>query len=207
LAGHMLSHRLAKTRGSHSLSLSPLGSAKPACEYQSPFAARRNVRCMIEAATASPASFEGGVADSVRCGDCLRLCDFTWRRLLLCIWLITSVATAQTLIHSELVHSATGDEEVLVVQEGLNQVTVLRQDAVGARTVIKVGEKPHEVSISKDGLTAYVSNFGLLEANHKVGTPGSTISVIDVAQKREMTRFKLPPGAGGPHGLKIRPAH
>jgi hypothetical protein len=81
------------------------------------------------------------------------------------------------------------------------------QDAVGSRTVIKVGEKPHEAAISKDGLTAYVSNFGLLEANHKVGTPGTTISVIDVAQKRERTRFKLPPGAGGPHGLKIRPAH
>jgi hypothetical protein len=137
----------------------------------------------------------------------LTLCGFIRCRLLLCVWLTTSVASAQTLIHSELVHSATGHEGVLVVQEGLNQVTVVRHDAVGRRTVIKVGEKPHEVAISKDGLTAYVSNFGLLEANHKVGTPGTTISVIDVAQKREMTRFKLPPGAAGPHGLKIRPAH
>jgi DNA-binding beta-propeller fold protein YncE len=61
--------------------------------------------------------------------------------------------------------------------------------------------------ISTDGRTAYISNFGLLEADHKVGTPGTSISVIDVAQKREKTRFILPAGARAPHGLKIRPGH
>jgi DNA-binding beta-propeller fold protein YncE len=72
-------------------------------------------------------------------------------------------------------------------------------------TEIEVGEKPHEIELSPDGRTAYVSNFGLLEANYKVGTPGTTISVLDVDSRVERGRYKLPPGATAPHGLKLRP--
>ena len=151
---------------------------------------------------------EGGVVNLSVKEFPLTLCGYIQcRRVLLCVWLTAAVASSQTLQQGELAHSATGHEEVLVVQEGLNQVIVLRKDAVGHQTVIKVGEKPHEVAISKDGRTAYISNFGLLEADHKVGTPGTTISVIDVVQKRERARFILPAGVRTPHGLKIRPGH
>lgn len=97
--------------------------------------------------------------------------------------------------------------QVLVVQESLNRVVLLPKARPEDRTIINVGEKPHEVELSTDNRSAYVSNFGLLEANHKIGTPGNTISVIDVVQKRERTRFKLPDGRRAPHGLKIRPQH
>jgi len=139
-------------------------------------------------------------------GALLIFCGFMRRGMLLCVWLMAAVASAQTPHQGERMHS-TDHEEIVVVQEGLNQVVLLLADGGGRRTVIKVGEKPPEVEVSKDGRTAYVSNFGLLEADHKVGTPGTTISVIDVAQQRERTRFQLPDGARAPHGLKIRPGH
>jgi DNA-binding beta-propeller fold protein YncE len=97
--------------------------------------------------------------------------------------------------------------KVLVVQESLNRVLIFPKDKPSDRAVVHVGEKPHEIEVSLDGKTTYVSNFGLLGANHKVGTPGTTISVIDVEQERERTRFLLPHGVSAPHGLKIRPRH
>jgi len=45
----------------------------------------------------------------------------------------------------------------------------------------------------------------VLEANYKVGKPGSTISVLDVAKRQEKLRFRLPEGFTAPHGLKLRP--
>ncbi|MBV8632798.1 MAG: hypothetical protein JOZ83_17875 [Silvibacterium sp.] len=60
--------------------------------------------------------------------------------------------------------------------------------------------------MAPDGGLAYVSNFGLLEANHKVGTAGTTISVLDLEKLTERARFKLPDGYTAPHGLKLRPS-
>ncbi len=106
-------------------------------------------------------------------------------------WLMAMVLEAQT---------------VLVVQEGRGKVVLFSATEPSHRTEIEVGEKPHEIELSPDGRTAYVSNFGLLEANYKVGTPGTTISVLDVQRGIERTRYQLPPGTTAPHGLKLRPA-
>jgi DNA-binding beta-propeller fold protein YncE len=59
--------------------------------------------------------------------------------------------------------------------------------------------------LTPDGETAFVSNFGLLEANHRIGTPGKTISVLDVEGGVERMKFRLPGGATAPHGLILRP--
>lgn len=98
-------------------------------------------------------------------------------------------------------------QTVLVVQEGLGQLTVFRPAQPNQPISIPLPEKPHEIELTPDGKTAFVSNFGLLEANLKVGTPGTTISVIDVPNRRERTRYHLPAAspAKAPHGLKLRP--
>ena len=96
-------------------------------------------------------------------------------------------------------------QTVLVVQEGLNQVTLFSAINPAERKVIAVGNKPHEVELTPDGRTAFVTNFGLLEANHKEGSPGHTISVLDVARREERTRWNLPALSSAPHGLKLRP--
>jgi DNA-binding beta-propeller fold protein YncE len=104
-----------------------------------------------------------------------------------------------------LVSLALQGQTVAVVQEGPGKVVLFPARDPSRQTVIRVGDKPHEIEIAPDGRIAYVSNFGLLEANHKVGTPGTTISVVDLRSLKERTRFKLPVGFTAPHGLKLRP--
>lgn len=59
---------------------------------------------------------------------------------------------------------------------------------------VPTGDSPHEVIISADGKTAYVSNYG-------AQTPGSSISVIDIASMKETRRVDVSP-LMRPHALK-----
>lgn len=111
-------------------------------------------------------------------------------RCLTIAWLLSLTLHAQT---------------VAVVQEGPGKVVVFPARDPSRQTVVSVSARPHEIEVAPDGLTAYVSNFGLLEGNHKVGTPGTTISVVDLKHPAERARFKLPTGFTAPHGLKLRP--
>jgi DNA-binding beta-propeller fold protein YncE len=111
----------------------------------------------------------------------------------------------QCLASAWLLSLALHAQTVAVVQEGPGKVVIFPARDPSRQTVIAVGDKPHEIELTPDGRTAYVSNFGLLEANHKVGTPGTTISVLDLQRPIERTRFTLPAGFTAPHGLKLRP--
>jgi YVTN family beta-propeller protein len=59
---------------------------------------------------------------------------------------------------------------------------------------VAVGEGPHELAASEDGKWAFASNYGTGSA------PGSTISMIDVAAKKELRRIDVSP-LRRPHGL------
>ncbi|MCU1275921.1 MAG: beta-propeller repeat protein [Bryobacterales bacterium] len=58
---------------------------------------------------------------------------------------------------------------------------------------IPTGEGPHEVTASTDGKLAFVGNYG-------ARTPGSTISVIDLAAQKELRRVDLG-SLRRPHGI------
>lgn len=60
---------------------------------------------------------------------------------------------------------------------------------------VAVGDGPHEVVLSADGKTAYVSNYG------PNGAPGSSISIVDVGTMKETRRVDVSPLLR-PHGLK-----
>lgn len=60
---------------------------------------------------------------------------------------------------------------------------------------IRVGDTPHETAATADGKLAFVSNYG-------GSTPGNTISVIDLAARKEIHRVDLGP-LRRPHGLAI----
>jgi YVTN family beta-propeller protein len=60
---------------------------------------------------------------------------------------------------------------------------------------VKVGDSPHEAAATPDGKLAFVSNYG-------GSTPGSTISVIDLAEQKEIHRVDLGP-LRRPHGLAV----
>lgn len=75
---------------------------------------------------------------------------------------------------------------------------------------VKVGFIPHEITISSDHKTAYVSNFGLQDYDETIGIPGNSISVIDIPNKIEKFRLytsenKNPSDDKAPHGLLLRP--
>jgi YVTN family beta-propeller protein len=59
---------------------------------------------------------------------------------------------------------------------------------------VGVGDGPHEVVLSADGKTAFVANYG-------AQTPGNSISVIDIASKKELRRVDISP-LMRPHGLQ-----
>ena len=60
---------------------------------------------------------------------------------------------------------------------------------------IATGQDPHEVAVSGDGAIAVVCNYGTGP------NPGTSLSVVDVAAKRELRRFALP-GLSRPHGIQ-----
>ncbi len=60
---------------------------------------------------------------------------------------------------------------------------------------VATGDSPHEVVLSPDGKTAFVSNYG-------AQTPGSSLSVIDVAAAKEARRVDVSP-LMRPHGLQF----
>jgi len=70
---------------------------------------------------------------------------------------------------------------------------------------VEVGRWPHEVEVSSDGRTAFVSQFGITDYDSRIGTPGDHVSRIDLATARQTGRFVLPNGLRAPHGVKLRP--
>ena len=79
---------------------------------------------------------------------------------------------------------------------------------------IKLGFLPHEIAITKDEKTAYVTNFGIKDYDSGAGTPGASISVIDIPTRAEKYRlYTFDPADhkdysqidSAPHGIKLRP--
>ncbi|HEX6622540.1 MAG TPA: cytochrome D1 domain-containing protein [Pyrinomonadaceae bacterium] len=92
--------------------------------------------------------------------------------------------------------AASSASYLLVLNKAEASVTIIdpvKMEAVGR---VAVGEGPHEVVTSADGRTAYVSNYGGQK-------PGNSISIIDLAARKETKRVDL--GAlWRPHGLVER---
>ena len=105
----------------------------------------------------------------------LRLALLAW----LLLWLLALPASAQTLL---VVRKSDAAVDFVDPGSGLRLATVA------------VGEGPHEIAVSPDGQRALVSNYGTRER------PGASLSLLDLAQPRELRRIELPTGAR-PHGL------
>ncbi len=90
--------------------------------------------------------------------------------------------------------SAQGPAGTLIVLNK-NDAMLVKIDAASGRTVgsVPTGEGPHEVAVSPDGRWAFAANYG-------AQTPGSTISMIDLAVMKEARRIDVSP-LRRPHGL------
>ena len=80
-----------------------------------------------------------------------------------------------------------------VLNKGGSNLAILDAATMKVLGNVAVGDSPHEVIISADGKTAYVSNYG-------AQTPGNSISIIDLATRKETKRVDLG-GFYRPHEL------
>ncbi|PYT10214.1 MAG: hypothetical protein DMF60_00810 [Acidobacteria bacterium] len=83
---------------------------------------------------------------------------------------------------------------LLVLNKSESTLAIIDPATLKVLARVPTGEAPHEVAASADGRFAFVSNYGTAER------PGNTISVIDVAARKEIKRLDL--GALlRPHGI------
>lgn len=82
---------------------------------------------------------------------------------------------------------------LIVLVKGANELAIVDPASLKILARVPTGEAPHEVALSTDGKTAFVSNYG-------ARTPGNSISVIDLAAQREIKRVDLGP-VRRPHGM------
>jgi len=105
---------------------------------------------------------------------------------LLCISLWTSLMVA--------VPASQAGPTLLILNK--TDATLALVDPATNAVIAKVptGDGPHEVVVSTDGKFAFVSNYGGAQA------PGNSISMIDLAARKEVRRIDVSPLAR-PHGL------
>ncbi|HJS51221.1 MAG TPA: hypothetical protein VJ781_04920 [Pyrinomonadaceae bacterium] len=84
---------------------------------------------------------------------------------------------------------------LVALNKGDATMTIIDPSSMTVVAKVPVGNGPHEVVLSPDGKTAYVANYG-------AQTPGSSISVIDIATAKELRRFDTLPLVR-PHGLQL----
>ena len=85
-------------------------------------------------------------------------------------------------------------ETLLVVRKTDDAVDFVDPGSGLRLASVALGHAPHEISVSPDGRRAVVSNYGTREQ------PGSTLSLVDLEQPREIRRIDLTPHTR-PHGV------
>lgn len=102
------------------------------------------------------------------------------------------------------IRAAKVDYCVLSVEEDRGQLAILKPD--GRRVAsVPIGERPHEVEVSRSGATAYVTQFGIADYDHRIGAPGNKIIEVNLRTASVVGTFTIPTGSLGPHGVKLRP--
>jgi DNA-binding beta-propeller fold protein YncE len=85
-------------------------------------------------------------------------------------------------------------ETLLVVRKSDDAIDLVDPGSGLRLASVTLGHAPHEVSVSPDGRRAVVSNYGTRER------PGTTLSILDLQQPRELRRIDLAPHTR-PHGV------
>ena len=128
--------------------------------------------------------------------------------------IIRNIAIVALLLSISCMASASGKKLIVAVEQTAGRVGFY--DPVDGKEYgsVNVGFLPHEIAISKDQKTGYVSNFGLQDYDETIGVPGVSISVIDIPNRAEKFRlYTFNPTEKkefshvdkAPHGLRLRP--
>src|ERR1044072_3894169 len=73
---------------------------------------------------------------------------------------------------------------LLVLNKAENSLALVDPSTMSVVARVQTGEGPHEVAVSSDGRTAYVSNYGAEK-------PGNSLSVIDLAARKAVRRVDI----------------
>lgn len=95
------------------------------------------------------------------------------------------------LVSTVLTAASTPANAVLVLEKEQNSLVIVDPASLAIVARVPAGENPHEVAVSDDGSTAYISNYG-----------GNTISRVDLGAQKALPPIDL--GAlRQPHGLEF----
>jgi YVTN family beta-propeller protein len=99
-----------------------------------------------------------------------------------------------------------GAATLVVLNKSEHTASLIDPDSGKTLAKLPVGRGPHEVIVSPDGRTAYVSNFGpygICPPNDTMcKTPGNTITVLDLAERKVKTTYDYGTNKGQ-HGSVI----
>ncbi|HTF38358.1 MAG TPA: YncE family protein, partial [Blastocatellia bacterium] len=100
------------------------------------------------------------------------------------------------LASAQLTSSASGSDHgsLLVLNKSESTLAIIDPATLKVLARVPTGEAPHELTASADGRFAFVCNYGTAER------PGNTISVIDIASRKEVKRVDLG-SLLRPHGI------
>ena len=98
------------------------------------------------------------------------------------------------LLASTVAAAPVAAETLLVVRKSDAAVDLIDPGSGARLASVALGYAPHEVSVSPDGRLAAITNYGSRER------PGSTLSIVDLEQPRELRRIDLAPHTR-PHGV------
>lgn len=107
--------------------------------------------------------------------------------------------------------ASTGRHIIVAVEQSASAVGFYDSETWAEAGRVNVGFWPHEIEVSEDEGTIYVTNFGIQDYDETIGRPGASISVIDVASRCEVKRlytFGEPyeyATRRAPHGVKLGP--
>jgi YVTN family beta-propeller protein len=88
-----------------------------------------------------------------------------------------------------------GADTLFILNKADATLTMIDLATMKSVATIPVGEGPHEIAVSQDGKLAVGVNYGTGP------NPGTTLSVIDVAERKELRRVSMP-GLLRPHGIQ-----
>jgi YVTN family beta-propeller protein len=89
--------------------------------------------------------------------------------------------------------------ELLVLNKSDATLSFIDPSSGKTAATIATGEGPHEIEVSADGRLAFIGNYG-------ARTPGNSLSVVDIAARKELKRVDLGE-LRRPHGLAVSGGH
>ena len=104
-------------------------------------------------------------------------------------------STLLSLLIAMCFSAASGAAELLLLNKADATLWFIDPSTGRSGASVVTGDGPHEIELSSDGKLAFVGNYG-------TQTPGSSLSVIDIAARKELARVDLGE-LKRPHGLSF----